>query len=216
MVELSSKRDLGSEKRDAGAWSLVPAPSTQAIRLSLLAQLKSHLPADAAEARSLREILEFLRVCPKPFSRATLSGHVTGSAIVVHPVGPEFLLVKHRKLDRWLQPGGHVQEQDESVLATAMRETAEETGHAARLAPWCNRILHVDVHKIPARLEEPEHLHYDIRYLLTAARDAPHIAEEEVLEAKWLAGAGLDNLDLDASVMSAIAAARSTLVATEG
>ncbi|HEX5133962.1 MAG TPA: NUDIX domain-containing protein, partial [Thermoanaerobaculia bacterium] len=63
-----------------------------------------------------------------PFRRSDSEGHVTASAVVAKPTGHEFLLVFHRKLDRWLQPGGHVEEQDATVFDTAVREAREETG----------------------------------------------------------------------------------------
>lgn len=195
------------EKGGPGLRSVSHAAWSVAMRNSLRAQLESHLPGDSAEARSHGRILDFLCLPMDPFSRTTQSGHITGSAIVLNADGPEFLLVRHRKLNRWLQPGGHVHEQDESVLATAIRETEEETGHAVCLTSWRDRILHVDVHEIPARPGEPTHLHYDIRYLLTASRGVPRIAEDEVLDAKWFTREALEKLDLDASLKSAIASA---------
>lgn len=197
-----------SENRAPGSWCLVPRSRSDAMRESLRVQLESHRAADASEARSQFQILEFLNLASEPFSRATLPGHITGSAIVVHPDGQEVLLVKHRKLNRWLQPGGHVHEHDESVLVTAVRETAEETGHVACVALLHDRILHVDVHEIPARPEEAAHMHYDIRYLLSAKRDTPRITEDEVVEAEWFKEAELERLNLDASLQSAIASAR--------
>ena len=64
-----------------------------------------------------------------PFARDNPDGHVTGSAVVARPDGSAFLLVLHRKLGRWLQPGGHTEESDASVFGTALREAREETGH---------------------------------------------------------------------------------------
>jgi len=190
---------------------MIHAAWSAALRNSLRVQLESHLPGDPAEARSHGRILDFLCLPLDPFSRTTQSGHITGSAIVLNADGPEFLLVRHRKLNRWLQPGGHVHEHDESILATAVRETAEETGHADCITLLHDRILHVDVHEIPARPEHPAHLHYDIRYLLTTTRDAPRIAEIEVIEAEWFNEAALERLDLDASLKSAIASAKKHL-----
>ncbi len=209
--ETASSRMAGAaaalENGEAGSRSLIHAARSDAMRNSLRVQLEAHLAMDAAETASHGKILEFLRLPLDPFSRTTQRGHITGSAIVLQPDGPEFLLVKHRKLNRWLQPGGHVHEFDESVLATAIRETEEETGHSASLTSLRDRILHVDVHEIPARPGEPAHLHYDIRYLLTATRGVPRIAEGEVDEAEWFTEEALKKLDLDASLLSAIASA---------
>jgi len=196
---------------ESGSPSLIHTARSDAMRSSLRVRLESHQPMDEAETRSHCRILDFLRLPLNHFSRTTQSGHITGSAIVMDQHEPEFLLIKHRKLNRWLQPGGHVHEQDESVLATAIRETNEETGHAACLTSLRDGILHVDVHEISARPEEPAHLHYDIRYLLIAARGVSRIAEDEVLEAEWFTKEGLGKLDLDASLRSAISSASNHL-----
>ena len=76
------------------------------------------------------------------------------------------LLVHHRKLDKWLQPGGHC-DPGETALEAALRETWEETGvSASALSP--NRLFDIDIHRIPARADAPAHLHYDARYILVA------------------------------------------------
>ena len=105
----------------------------------------------------------------RPFSRAQAQAHFTGSAVVVEPTGERVVLVHHAKLQRWLQPGGHAEETDAGSLeATALREAREETGCQVRLHPRAARPLDVDIHTIPARRDEPEHLHLDVRYLVVA------------------------------------------------
>lgn len=124
-------------------------------------------------------------------SRRTFPGHVTASAIVLDPSGRRTLLIHHRALDRWLQPGGHY-EPPESLPASALREAAEETGLSRLvLDPW-HRLsglpIDIDSHLIPARPErkEPEHWHHDIRYVVREAETAairPDLAE--VHAAMW-------------------------------
>ncbi len=129
---------------------------------------------DGREKSSLARIRKFVSRSPNALSRANPEGHVTASAVVARSKDPAFLLVWHRKLARWVQPGGHVEDSDASVFAAALREAREETGIEVFGSPIGERILDVDVHPIPAHGPDPAHLHYDIRFLLTVADpDAP-------------------------------------------
>ena len=134
----------------------------------LLSDLDSYAAADDRERASLARIREFLDRSPGAFSRSNVEGHITASAVVTAPEDPAFLLIWHRKLGRWLQPGGHLEDDDASVFAAALREAREETGIEAFGFPSDDRILDVDVHAIPAHGMDPAHFHYDVRYLLTA------------------------------------------------
>ncbi|MGH9368992.1 MAG: NUDIX hydrolase, partial [Thermoanaerobaculia bacterium] len=99
--------------------------------------------------------------------------------------GSAYLLVYHRRLERWLQPGGHVEPGDASVFEAARREALEETGVAALEAPFGALLLDVDVHPIPPRPDRPAHVHFDLRYLLTTAEESFAIQAEEVRRAAW-------------------------------
>ncbi|HXM77372.1 MAG TPA: NUDIX domain-containing protein, partial [Thermoanaerobaculia bacterium] len=94
----------------------------EARSLLLLETLRTHAPEDGRERDSLERIVRFVESSKDPFSRSTAQGHVTGSAVVARPDGSAFLLVRHRKLGRWLQPGGHADPGDRTVLETALRE----------------------------------------------------------------------------------------------
>jgi len=148
----------------------------------LLSDLDDYSAADDREKASLARIREFVSRSPGAFSRSNAEGHITASAVVAAPQAPAFLLVWHRKLDRWLQPGGHLEKDDASVFAAALREAREETGIEAFGFPSNDRILDVDVHAIPAHGRDPAHFHYDIRYLLTAAA-SDHSARDG--ETRW-------------------------------
>jgi 8-oxo-dGTP pyrophosphatase MutT (NUDIX family) len=131
--------------------------------------LTFHQPLDRREAGALAEMQAFAHSLDRPLWRGQWPAHFTGSALVVDAAGGRVCLVLHRKLNRWLQPGGHAEEADEGDLArTALREAREETGLVVSLHPSASRPFDLDVHVIPARGEEPEHQHLDVRFLVVA------------------------------------------------
>jgi 8-oxo-dGTP pyrophosphatase MutT (NUDIX family) len=172
----------------------------------LVQQLRAHESADAAEARDVARVLDFVARHPDPFDRRIPEGHLTGSAFVVAADGARVLLLHHRKLDRWLQPGGHADPGERSGEAVALREVREETGLSdVRLHPTAPRPLDVDVHEIPARPGEPAHAHLDLRYLAVAAEARLVRAEEEAADLKWFTWAELDTLRLDPGLRRGLA-----------
>jgi 8-oxo-dGTP pyrophosphatase MutT (NUDIX family) len=155
---------------------------------SLTELLARHVPADAKEREDLERMRAFAAQLQRPFSRSQPTAHFTGSAVVVDQKGERVVLLHHGKLQRWLQPGGHADEADAGSLeATALREACEETGCRVRLHPSAPRPLDVDIHRIPARKDEPDHLHLDVRFLLIA--DDPEALAHDPQEASALARA---------------------------
>ena len=148
-------------------------------RADLLEALARFAPGSPEEAELLERMRRFVAGPADPFARDNPEGHVTGSAIVARPDGSAFLLVHHRKLGRWLQPGGHTEDSDGSVYESALREVREETGLAHVDAPLGERILDVDVHPIPAHGGDPAHSHFDVRFLFTTHRDVNRAAAED-------------------------------------
>ena len=181
-------------------------------REGLLEALSGYTAAGTLEAESLARIRRFLASPADPFSRENPEGHITASAIVARPDGSAFLLVHHRKLSRWLQPGGHTEAADASALDTALREAREETGIAQFVLPTAGEILDVDVHAIPAHGRDPAHSHFDIRYLLTAAGQInPAAAEDPARPMAWRGFAEIETSGADDSLMRALAKARAIL-----
>ena len=180
----------------------------------LLAALEGHTAATEEEVASLVRILRFLQEPADPFARANPKGHVTASAVIARPDASEFLLVHHRKLARWLQPGGHTESSDASAFDAALREAREETGISRFDTPLGRAILDVDVHAIPAHRREPAHSHFDIRYLLTsteAARDHAASAEDPDRPVRWVSLEGARALNVDPSLTRALAKAHAML-----
>ncbi len=139
------------------------------MREKLTALLAAHGSADEKERADLEQMRDFAASLEAPFSRRQWPGHFTGSAVVVDLAGARVCLVLHKKLGRWLQPGGHADPADGGDMAeTALREAREETGLEVSLHPLAPRPLDVDVHVIPARKDEPEHRHLDVRFLVVA------------------------------------------------
>ncbi len=146
----------------------------------------------------LARILAFVETHEDCFERSLLVGHVTGSAWVVDPERTHALLVHHRRLGRWLQPGGHC-DGDPDVLATAMREVLEETGIEA--TPVTEAVFDVDAHDIPERGAEPAHVHYDIRFLAEAPLSQEPVVSPESREVRWVRLEEIASLDTDESVL---------------
>jgi 8-oxo-dGTP pyrophosphatase MutT (NUDIX family) len=178
--------------------------------VSLLESLSRHRPEDDDEARDLARICAFVARHPDPFDRRIAEGHLTGSALVVSAEGTHTLLLHHRKLDRWLQPGGHADPGERSGAEVALREAREETGLAGlALHPSAPRPLDVDVHDIPARGDEPAHEHLDLRYLVVAPPGASFTrSAEEARDMRWVAWDEVASLGPDPGLSRALGKAR--------
>jgi 8-oxo-dGTP pyrophosphatase MutT (NUDIX family) len=202
--------DVASPARDAASGHGPSGVTGPGDPSPLLDPLRRHAPADAKEASDLAEILAFIDQHPDPFDRGIVEGHLTGSAVVVSASGDRVLLLHHRKLRRWLQPGGHAERGEREGEAVALREAREETGiEGLALHPSAPRPLDVDVHPIPARGEEPAHRHLDLRYLVVAPDDAMlRRLASEARALRWFTWAELDGLDLDPGLRRALRAAR--------
>jgi 8-oxo-dGTP pyrophosphatase MutT (NUDIX family) len=171
----------------------------------LLQLLDAYRPEVGKEAAMWQRMREFVATTPDAFERTCLVGHVTGSAWIVNRDLSRVVLIHHAKLNRWLQPGGHCDGQTD-VLAVAQREVLEETGLSVQ--PAATGIFDVDVHVIPARGVEPQHLHYDVRFLLVADETA---ALEQNSESRAVAWFELDDVagqNPDASLARMIAKTR--------
>ncbi len=161
--------------------------------------------ADSSAAGSVELTRVLLRQSPDPFSRSSFQpGHITASGIVLSPDHEQVLLVFHRRLKRWLQPGGHVEPSDQDLIAAARREILEETG--AGLDPRAHPVLvGVDVHRIPARSDEPPHLHHDFVFRFVAQGD--RLVAEVGREVRWCGVNRLGDYDADGALRRSVARA---------
>ncbi len=136
---------------------------------------------------------------PDCFERSLGVGHVTGSAWIVDPLREKALLTHHHRLNRWMQLGGHA-DGDSDVLRVALREAREESG-LEDIRPLGDSIYDVDVHRIPARGNEPAHYHYDVRFLLEADADRPLHLTPESKALAWVKLADVLKLTNERSVL---------------
>jgi 8-oxo-dGTP pyrophosphatase MutT (NUDIX family) len=133
--------------------------------------LRAYVAADEREEAERCAMLRLAEELERPTSREQARAHFTASAFVVDGSGERTCLVSHVKLQRLLQPGGHVEPTDLSFEAAALREAREETGLELVLHPTAPRPFDLDIHEIPARPGEPAHFHLDVRYLLVGSGD---------------------------------------------
>lgn len=153
-------------------------------RQPLLDQLYLYQAAHPGESDTVQAFIGFVRSQPECFERTLSVGHITGSAWIVTQDGSEVLLTHHRKLDRWLQLGGHA-DGDPDVVAVALREGREESGlEGFELVG--DGIFDLDIHPIPARKNEPGHLHYDVRYVFRATGHTDFTVSEESHDLRWV------------------------------
>ncbi len=172
-------------------------------RRQVLRLLAAHRPFDAVERRSLEAVTDFVTRHRDCFERTLSAGHVTASAWIVNASRSRVLLTEHRKLDKWLQLGGHC-DGDTDPLASALREAREESGLSS-LKLCSPAIFDVDVHRIPARAAEAGHLHYDLRFLLEADEASPLRISSESKDLAWVALDNVADLGVDASVIRMVA-----------
>jgi 8-oxo-dGTP pyrophosphatase MutT (NUDIX family) len=151
--------------------------SDSQIVQDLFAHFSAAIPCDIRERESIAKFLEIVPTLTSPFDEHADPTHITGSAIVIGKRG--VVLHLHKRLNLWLQPGGHI-DADETPAEGALREAREETGldvsHPSS-GPW---LMHLDVHAGPRG-----HTHLDLRYLLTAPDDDPSPGADESQEVAW-------------------------------
>jgi 8-oxo-dGTP pyrophosphatase MutT (NUDIX family) len=154
-------------------------------RVRLATELKEHAREHPERGPVVARMLALLEQPGEVFARGHLDpGHFTASAFVLCPEASRLLLIRHPKLGRWLQPGGHIEAGDLGCLEAARREAEEETG-ATGLELLGPGIFDVDVHAIPGTPGEGEHAHFDVRYAFHA-RSALLRVGSEVKDARWV------------------------------
>jgi len=149
--------------------------------LNLLAQ---YLPISAQEEKVKNDIEHFIKKHPDCFERSLAIGHITASGWLVNHDFSKIFLIHHKKLNIWIQPGGHC-DGNPNVLEVAIKEAQEESG-ITNIIPLSEKIFDIDIHQIPANKKEAAHYHYDIRFLLQAKdADDALVKNDESHEIQW-------------------------------
>ena len=153
-------------------------------RKLLIETLRKYNSAFPEEMMFVPRFLSLLSNFDQCYSRALTTGHMTASAWIINKDGSKALLVHHKKLNRWLQPGGHA-DGNEDLLQVSMKEAVEETGLKS-LIMENEDIFDVDIHLIPTHGSVRAHFHYDIRFLIFADGDEAPVVSDESHEIRWI------------------------------
>jgi 8-oxo-dGTP pyrophosphatase MutT (NUDIX family) len=169
-------------------------------RAEVLRLLRAHgsRAEDKHEAAMAAATIAFVESHADCLLRSCVPGHLTGSAWILDPTRTRTLLTHHRKLEKWLQLGGHA-DGDPNLLAVALREAAEESG-LTRLRVVATEIFDVDRHWIPERKGEPAHYHYDLRFVIEADPAEPLVVTNESKELAWVNVADVTALNSEESM----------------
>jgi len=170
------------------------------MRDSVLTLISSYRDSsDLATTKSLELTSGLLQLTIDPFSRDQFApGHITTSGLVLSPDGSRLLILHHRRLDRWLLPGGHVEPQDATIQHAAAREVLEETG----VPVYSGQLAGADVHGIPPKRAEPYHLHHDLLFTFRAQSEHVQVSEESH-EVLWCHPADFDRYAIPANIRRA-------------
>lgn len=167
-----------------------------------LSSLDAHRPSTPEESQDVKAVRDFVLSTPHPYARSTLSGHVTGSAVVLDSKA-RALLLHHARLGLWVQPGGHMDAVETDPAVAALREAIEETGLDDLVLDGNDdgpAILDVDVHLIPESVakSEPAHLHHDVCFLArTLCAAEARFDPNESRAMAWVSASELDDFPLD-------------------
>lgn len=160
--------------------------------------LARHVPFGPAEEAARARTEEFVRSNPQCFENLCEAGHLTCSAWLLDPSRQRVLLTHHRKLNRWLQLGGHA-DGDPDVLAAAIREAQEESG-IELVRPLSEGIFDIGVHDAPAHDGMGRHEHFDVRFLLHAYGSNEFVISDESISLAWLTPEEVEAMDVDDDV----------------
>ncbi|HMB38614.1 MAG TPA: NUDIX hydrolase [Wenzhouxiangellaceae bacterium] len=174
-------------------------PTSHPMPFELSKALQDYCLRHPDEAAVVDQFRSLITNQPECFERGNFEpGHVTGSAWLVDGSGEHVLLTHHRKLDAWLQLGGH-SDGDPDTAAVAGREAEEESGLAVELIS--RDILDIDVHEIPARKSDPAHFHFDVRFAFVSRSGRDYVVSDESHDLAWVPVERLRQFTTETSIL---------------
>jgi len=167
---------------------------------NLVAQLEKYRAANSAQSDTVDRFINFLEKNRlQSFERSLAEGHVTASCWLINQAQTHVLLTHHRKLNCWIQPGGHA-DGERALVKVALSEAYEESG-IEKIAILSDEIFDIDRHVIPERRDEPEHFHYDFRFAMQSTENDNYIVSDESYDLSWAEITRLRNRTTDESVL---------------
>lgn len=149
------------------------------------------------ELKKIDKVIDFVNEYPNCFERTNSIGHITGSAWLLNPSMDKALLMHHKKLNMWLQLGGHA-DGDGDILQVSLKEAEEESG-IEDIVPLSGDIFDLDIHWVDHKCPHGFHYHFDIRFLLKANTEN-YVQNHESLGLKWHTFSEIINSNYDAGV----------------
>jgi 8-oxo-dGTP pyrophosphatase MutT (NUDIX family) len=161
-------------------------------------------PPTTFQDRLRRDYLDHLSRHPDGWARTCGGAHLTASSLVCEPGSGRVLLTLHKKIGRWLQTGGHLEETDTTIQDAALREATEESGL---------RDLSLDPEPLLLSRHEVVCLgaptwHLDVQYLVRAPAGSTPVVGAESADLRWFHPDGLPQVDQSVRELVAAAARR--------
>ena len=169
-------------------------------QVDTLSRLETYQALNEVDQAFQKRCIELVQNHSNFYDRKLRIGHLTGSAWIVNQDKSKALLIHHKKLNRWLQPGGHTEAEDDNIFQAAYREALEETGLKS-IKALDEAIYDIDIHMIPAIGDMPAHEHFDIRYIFVADEKETLEVSEESNDLKWFSKVEIREMIKEASIL---------------
>ncbi|MEE6179122.1 NUDIX hydrolase [Mycobacterium sp. 050134] len=152
------------------------------VRDSAISLLTGWAAPGPAQDSLRHAVLAFVHARPDACRRDCVPGHVTASTLVLDHTGTRVLLTLHPRVGRWVQLGGHCDDGDRDIVATALREGTEESGiDGLRIDPG---LAAVHVHPVTCSLGVPTR-HLDLQFVAHAPAGARIAISDESDDLRW-------------------------------